>query len=82
MTEALAETVNAHLHHLDAAVESTMRHHRTGDETVVLSETAVAVRTAKALEMLTGVDWDAHLEARATGVEPAPAPEASGFARR
>lgn len=82
VNQALDASVDAHHHQLDAAVESTVRHHREGDDdAVVLSETMVAVRAAKALEMLTGIDWDEHLQARATGVAPErPAPR-TGFAK-
>lgn len=84
----LGKTVEGLQQQLDAAVERSTELRESGaSEDVVLTQTAVAFRTAKALELLTGVSWDSRLldETPAAGAEseaPAPATAPVAEARR
>lgn len=55
---------------LDDAVETTVARRQEGADDAVLSETLIAMRTAQALEVLTGVCWDQHLADRAAPSRP------------
>ena len=61
---ALADTIAKMNDQFHTAVERSANLHRNGaHDDAVLTETVVAVTTAKALEFLTGVSWDERLQA-------------------
>ena len=76
ITRSLADTVDELSRQCDLAVERSTEMHRDGAaDDAVLTETAVAVRTAIALECLTGISWDERLEHGGPQVaDPAPPP--------
>jgi hypothetical protein len=91
----LGKTVDGLQSQFDRAVERTAELRGSGaSEEVVLTQTAVAVRAAKALEVLTGVSWDSRLLDKAAGsgmeaavaeahiIEVAPAQTRTGWLRR
>jgi len=64
----LGKTVEGLQEQFDAAIERSTELRDSGaSEDAVLTQTAVAVRAAKALEVLTGVSWDSRLLDKATG---------------
>lgn len=61
----LGQTIEKLEEQLDTAVDRTANLRQQGaDDNVLLAETAVAVGAAMALERLTGVSWEARLEAK------------------
>lgn len=81
MNDDISGTIARLNEQLDTAVGRTVDLHHAGcHEEAVLAETAVAVGAAKALELLTGEDWEAQLERREAALatsdgaasEPAP----------
>ena len=64
--DPLVETVHRLHADLDRAVQRTVDLRAAGaSDEVILTETAMAVKAAKALEGLTGVSWDERLEQKA-----------------
>lgn len=75
----IGEVIEAYDRLIDGAVETTVQRHRAGaDDEVVLTETLIAVRTAQALQKLTGVEWHEQLENRTGDALP---PEPGGSSR-
>lgn len=86
----LGSTVQGLQSQFDAAVARTVELRDSGaTEDVILTQTAVAVKAAKALEVLTGVSWDSRLLDKTAGVddggfgpEPAADPQPEAPRRR
>ncbi len=57
----LTATVDALQKQLEQAVDATVARRSQGSDEVALSETVIAVRTAQALERITGQGWDETL---------------------
>ncbi len=55
-------TVDALHGQLEQAVDTTVARRREGSDDAALTETVIAVRTAQAIERLTGNDWHDTLE--------------------
>lgn len=61
----MQEVVEAYDRLIDDAITNTVDRHRAGaSEDAVLTETLIAVRSAQAVQQLTGVEWDDQLQAR------------------
>jgi hypothetical protein len=70
MNDDIAGTISRLNEQVDTAVGRTVDlHHAGASEEAVLAETAVAVGAAKALEVLTGEDWETVLERREAGLD-------------
>lgn len=66
--QGLGKAVEGLEEQFEAAVERSAELRESGaSEDAILTQTAVAVRAAKALEVLTGVSWDSRLLDRAAG---------------
>ncbi len=55
---------------LEQAVDTAVARRNEGAEDAAVSETVIAVRTAQALERLTGASWDDTLEAQSERYQP------------
>ena len=65
----IEKVIDAYDRQIDVALHHGLRCHRDGEaDDVGLTETVIAVQTAQALERLTGVDWERHLDGRAETV--------------
>lgn len=84
MNDDIAGTISRLNEQLDTAVGRTVDlHHAGANEEAVLAETAVAVGAAKALEVLTGEEWESQLARREAGsAAPGEAPGATRPSRR
>ena len=66
----ISRTAGALHDQLEQAVDTAVARRSEGAEDAALSETVIAVRTAQALERLTGASWDDTLEAQAERYRP------------
>lgn len=63
------EVIDAYDRQIDVALHHGLQCRRNGvSEEVGLAETVIAVQTAQALERLTGVGWEQHMDGRAEAV--------------
>lgn len=63
--QPVQEVVEAYDRLIDDAITNTVDRYRAGaSEDAVLTETLIAVRSAQAVQQLTGVEWDEQLQAR------------------
>ena len=58
----MQNTVEALHDQLEQAVDTTVARRREGSDDAALTETVIAVRTAQAIERITGNDWHDTLE--------------------
>lgn len=65
----MADVIAGYDEQIDVALHKALQCRRSGlGEAETLTETVIAVQTAKALQTLTGIGWEQHLAGRAGSV--------------
>lgn len=73
-SRALEDVIDAYDRQIDGALHNGLQRRRedraseNAAEQILLTETLIAVRSAQALETLTGIGWEQHLDGRAAAV--------------
>lgn len=81
--QALDQVKGAYDRQIEGALQNSLDGRREGmSEEAVLTETAIAVNTARALQLMTGQGWERHLAGRADEVAQREKPSRSRGRRR